>query len=174
MGKVKTRDISEVDFSNPDDAKAYAEELDRANKELGKSTTEGELETRIEELKGLGFENMPGFLSTYRDIFLSDDGEAAMVLLSHDDDGNETGRKTLTGIELADKLIAAIPTDKEGKILLSGQALDTGNHVPPPKDDVELSDDEYDNDPEKVKDRASGMAKELGVDGFEGEKGKEE
>lgn len=174
MGKVKTRDISEVDFSDAEDAKAYAVELAEANKELGKSTTEGELETRIEELKELGFADMPGFLSTYRDIFLSDDGEAAMVLLSHDDDGNETGRKTLTGIELADKLIAAIPTDKEGKILLSGQHLDTGNSVKPPEDDVELSDDEYDNDPEKVEERASGMADTLGVDGFKGKKGKEE
>jgi hypothetical protein len=164
MGKVKTRDISEVDFSNEEDAKKYAIELADANKELGKSTTEGELETRIEELKGLGFENMPGFLSTYRDIYLSDDGEAAMALTFHDDDGNETGSKTLTGIELADKLIAAIPTDKEGKILLSGQALDTGNNEAP---DVEASDTEegeYDNDTEKVKERTEGVAQSLGLD----------
>ncbi len=172
MAKVKVRDISEVDFSDADDAKAYAVELADANKELGKTTTQGELETRIEELKEAGFEDMPGFLATYRDIYLSDDGEAAMVLLSHDDDGNETGRKSLTGIELADKLIAAIPTDKEGKILLSGQALDTGNHEPPPKEDVELSDDEYDNDDEKVEERTQGVAKKLGVD--LGDKGKEE
>lgn len=172
MGKTKTRSISEVDFSNEEDAKKYALELSEENERLGKSTTDGELETRVEELKSIGFENMPGFLAEYRDIFLSDDGEAAIVLLSHDDDGNETSRKTLTGIELADRLIAAIPTDKKGKILLSGQALDTGNNEAPPEGDAELSDEEYDNDEEKVKERTEAQAKSLGVD--LGDKGKEE
>lgn len=169
MAKVKVRDISEVDFSDAEDAKAYAVELSDANKELGKTSTEGELSKRIDELKELGFAEMPGFLAEYRDIYLSDDGEAAMVLLSHDDDGNEIGKKALTGVELADRLIAAIPTDKEGKVLLSGQALDTGQHEAPPA----VEEDAEEDTPEKIEERTKGVAATIGLD-LGGNAGKEE
>lgn len=162
MGKSKVRDISEVDFSNAEDAEKYAVELSEENTRLGRSSDEQDLEKRVEELKEAGFAEMPGTLAYYRDIFLSEDGEVATVLLSHDDDGNETGKKSLTATELIDGFIASIPTDKEGKILLSGQALDTGNNEKPPE--VELSDEEEARDPEKVEERTQKMGKKLGVD----------
>lgn len=166
VNSMKVRDISEVDFSNEDDAKRYATELSDQNRELSRSTNKAGLEKRIGELKEMGFAEMPGFLAQYRDIFLSDDSEVAMVLLSHDDNENETNRKSVTGIELADKLIASIPTDKEGKILLSGQALDTGTNKKPDE-----TDDEEKDTPEKVEERTNKMASTIGVDGMTNEKG---
>lgn len=163
----KVRDRSEVDFSDPKDAEEYAIELSEENQTLRKSTTDTDLEKRIEELKGVGFSEMPGALSFYRDVFLSDDSETAMVLLSHDDNGNETGRKSLTGTELLDGFIASIPTDKEGKILLSGQALDAGTTEAPAE-----TDDEEEDTEEKVEERTQGVAKQLGVD-LGGDSGKE-
>lgn len=163
----KVRDVSEVNFSDPEDAKRYAIELSEENSTLKRSTTDSDLEKRVEELKGLGFSEMPGALAYYRDVFLSDDSETAMVLLSHDDNGNETGRQSKTGTELIDGFIASIPTDKEGKILLSGQALDTGTTEAPPEGDEEDKDTK-----EKVEERTQGVADQLGVD-LGGDTGKE-
>lgn len=164
---MKVRDVSEVNFSDEADARKYADELSTQNRELSRSTTEADLEKRVGELKEMGFEDMPGFLAVYRDIYLSDDKEPAMVLLSHDDDGNETGRKSLTGVELADQLINAIPTDKEGKVLLSGQALNTGTNVAPPAEEETEEDT-----PEKVEERTQKVAAAIGAEGFDS--GKEE
>lgn len=161
MGSKLIRDMSEVDFSNEEDAKLYAVELADQNAELSRSTTVADLEKRIEELKEIGFGEMPGFLAQYRDIVLSDDQEPAMVLFSHDDNGNQTKRESVTGRQLADKLIDSIPTDKDGKILFSGQALNTGNHEKPA--DTETEDEDT---PEKVEERTSKMADALGVEGM--------
>lgn len=158
---MKVRDRSQVNFSDPADAEKYATELSDQNRELSRVTNKAGLEKRIGELKEMGFAEMPGFLAQYRDIFLSDDSEVAMVLLSHDDNDNETNRKSVTGIELADQLIASIPTDKEGKILFSGQALDTGTNEAPAE-----TDDEEKDTPEKVEERTAAMADSLGVEGM--------
>lgn len=161
MGSKLIRDMSEVDFSNEEDAKLYAVELADQNAELSRSTTVADLEKRIDELKEIGFGEMPGFLAQYRDIVLSDDQEPAMVLFSHDDHGNQTKRESVTGRQLADKLIDSIPTDKDGKILFSGQALNTGTHEKP--DETETEDEDT---PEKVEERTSKMADALGVEGM--------
>lgn len=163
---MKVRDRSEVNFSDAADAEKYATELSDQNRELSKVTNKAGLEKRIGELKEMGFSEMPGFLAKYRDIFLSDDSEVAMVLLSHDDNDNETKRTSITGIQLADELIASIATDKEGKILLSGQGLDTGNNDKPDATETEEEDTE-----EKIEARTAAMAKDIGVENMTAEKG---
>ena len=59
---------------------------------------------------------------------LSDDGGAAVVLLSDGED-----KEKLTAIEILDRALDALKTD-DGQVALSDQALVSGNDNPPPAD----------------------------------------
>lgn len=160
-----------IDFSDPDKAKEAVSGILEENQRLRSKSQEGEITAKVDRLTEMGFAEMPGFLAAYRDILLSDDGEPVMVLLSHDDSGNETGRDTLTATELADQLISAIPTDKEGKVLLSGQGLDTGTTEPPPaEEEVKPSEDGIDTS-KSVEERTAEAEEGLGLKN--GDTGKE-
>jgi hypothetical protein len=57
-----------------DEARASIQSVLDENARLKARTRESECDTRLGELKELGFENRPGFLKLYRQVFLSDDG----------------------------------------------------------------------------------------------------
>lgn len=154
--------MSQVDFSDPEKAKEIAEQLAEENQRLRGNSKKGEVESKVQKVSDMGFSECPGFLSEYRDILLSDDGEPAMVLFSTDDNGNETGRAALTATEIADRLINALPTDEKGKVLFSGQHLDTGTTEKPPEEEVTLAEGEYDDSPEAVEKRVEAQAKAIG------------
>lgn len=165
MGRVA--DLDGIDFSDPDKAKEAVGGILEENQRLRSHSQKGEITAKVDRLKEMGFAEMPGFLAEYRDILLSDDGEPAMVLLSHDDNDNETGRTTLTATEIADRLIAAIPTDDKGKILFSGQGLDTGTTERPAETEAEAEDE----DTRSVEERTEAAGKALGVDVGAGKEG---
>jgi hypothetical protein len=83
---------------------------------------------RISELEEMGLKEKPGFLKLYREVMLSDDGGAAVVLLS---EGQENEK--LTALEILDRALDALKTD-DGQVALSDQALVSGNDNPPPAD----------------------------------------
>ena len=112
-----------------DEQRSAIQPLLDENASLRVSTRESEADHRVGELKELGLEERPGFLTFYRDVFLSDDGGAAVVLMS--DNGREKER--LTALEILDKAVEAL-VGSDGKVMLSDQALLSGNDNKPPID----------------------------------------
>lgn len=161
---VKTTDPLEgIDFSDQEAVKAAVAGIVEENSSLKRENSKSEVSAEIQRVRDLGFKEeagFSGFLRQYEDILLSDDGEPAQILLSHDDSGNEISKKQVTASELVKSLINAVPTDKEGKILFSGQALDGGNDVPPPEND--LKPGELDNSPEAVAERTREQSAAIG------------
>lgn len=125
-----------------DEARGVFESLMAENESLLTEKRKGRIDEKIESLKELGLDKHPGFLKEVRDIYLSDDGGPAMVLNLSDDKGNSTGEVEQTASDIVDRLIAALPRDKDQKILLSDQHhFDEGTHLPPAEDN-EPSHDE--------------------------------
>jgi hypothetical protein len=115
-----------------DEARAALQSVLDENANLKARTREQEAEARIEELKELGLSDRPGALKFYRQVFLSDDGGAAVVLLS--DDGKE--KATKTALEILDDFIEGVK-GSDGKVNLSDQHLASGNDNKPPADSSE-------------------------------------
>ena len=125
-----TLDIAALDgVELSDDQKAAIQSVLDENASLKARTREQEAEARIDELKELGLSDRPGALKFYRQVFLSDDGGPAVVLLS--DNGQEKER--VTALEVLDKFIEGVK-GSDGKVNLSDQALASGNDDPPPAD----------------------------------------
>ena len=110
-----------------DEQRAAIQPLLDENAKLKQSDRQSKAETRIAELSELGLNERPGALALYRQVYLSDDGGAAIVLLS--DNGREKER--LTALEILDRFIEAVK-GSDGKVVLSDQALVSGNDVKPP------------------------------------------
>lgn len=109
-----------------DEARQAIQSVLDENASLRARTREQEADARVEELKGLGLSERPGFLKFYRSIMLSDDGGPAVVLLSD----NGTEKERLTALDVLDRAVEALKV--EDKIVLSDQALASGNDNPPP------------------------------------------
>ena len=112
-----------------DDARASIQSVLDENARLRATTRESGANTRIEELKGMGFSEAPGFLKLYRQVFLSDDGQPAAILLSQDS-GVER-KEEISALALLDRTIEALPK-KDGKLMFSDQHVTNGNDDPPP------------------------------------------
>jgi hypothetical protein len=110
-----------------DEQRAAIQNVLDENARLASENREGKVEKRIGELSELGLKERPGALKLYRQVFLSDDGGAAIVLLS--DDGKEKER--LTALDILDRFIEAVK-GSDGKVVLSDQALLSGNDNKPP------------------------------------------
>lgn len=140
MPRTGNDPLEGVDLSDPEAVKAAFARVEAENQQLRSRSRVGDVAAEIERVKELGFSDAPGFLATYRDILLSDDEEPAMVLFSHNEEGDRapgTSEEKLTATQVAQRLIAALPTDDDGKVLFSGQALESGNDNPPPPDEGE-------------------------------------
>ncbi len=90
-----------------------------SNEDLAKEAHIAKVDRRIDELKGLGLSELPGFLTEVRNIMLSDDGTSTLEL-SQD---NKT--ETISFTDVVNKLVDALPK-KEGKIDFSEQAENVG------------------------------------------------
>jgi len=110
-----------------DEARVALQGILDENATLRSHNRASDADKRIDELKGLGLQERPGFLTLYRQIFLSDDGGAAVVLLS--DSGQEKER--LSALQILDRALEALK-DSDGKVVLSDQQLVSGNDDPPP------------------------------------------
>ena len=105
-----------------DDFERQNAEIERLKSELGETREEVKrrrVDDRIDELKAMGLSQWPGLLAEVRNVMLSDDGGAAL-LLSEEKDG-ETAASKLTVTDVVERFIGALPTE-DGKIVLSEQA----------------------------------------------------
>jgi len=112
-----------------DEARAAIQSVLDENANLRSRTREQDADARIEELKGLGLGERPGALKLYRQVFLSDDGGPAVVLLS--DNGKD--KKQMTALEVLDSFLDGIK-GSDGSVALSDQHLVSGNDKKPPED----------------------------------------
>ena len=120
--------LAGVELSDlPEDARAHYQAVLDENAKLRTENRQKEADKRIEELKKLGFEERPGALRFYRDIFLSDDGGPAAVLLS---EGTQE-KERFTALQILDRFIDGIK-GSDGMVVLSDQALVSGNDNKPP------------------------------------------
>ena len=124
-GNLSGIELSEL----PEDARARVQQFLNENADLRAENREEKANKRIEELKELGLAERPGALTFYRQLYLSDDGGPAVVLLSQDSKNKER----LTALEVIDRFIEAIK-GSDDKVVLSDQALVSGNDNKPPDD----------------------------------------
>ena len=122
---MSTLSLDGVELS--DEQRAAIQNVLDENAKLKGENREAQVEKRIAELSDLGLNERPGALKLYRSVFLSDDGGAAIVLLA--DDGKEKER--LTALDILDRFIEAVK-GSDGKVVLSDQALVSGNDIKPP------------------------------------------
>lgn len=126
------------------------------NEKLRKQVHEMRVKERVEELKKEGFGEHPGLLSEIQKLMLADDGKPALIL-SEQDDG-EDKKVSLSASQIIERLIDALPK-KDGKIILSEQALITEDeNRPPVKPDVD--------DDTPVEEKIDKFAEELGIANF--------
>jgi hypothetical protein len=113
----------------------------------------GDVNAEIKELADIGFSESPGLLKFVRRVFLSDDGEPGIVLLSDADlelSGDEatdaTGKEEMSTAETLRKFISLMPKKEvEGKlkVQLSDQALGAeAGEKPDDKSDDDASREE--------------------------------
>lgn len=128
MTVITREELERLELS--DDVRARLLETLDEHDTLRGQTREQSCTTRIEELKGLGFSDRPGFLKLYRDIYLSDDGGPAAIVFS--DDGKT--KESLTALQILDNAIEALK-GSENKVEFSDQHTQSGNDNPPPNTD---------------------------------------
>jgi hypothetical protein len=102
-----------------DAAKAEADRLAAENLALSEEKRERRVESRVNELKEMGFASQPGFLKTVRDILLADDGSNKLEL------SEDNKKEDLSFTDVVNKLIDALPK-KDGKVDFSEQAENLG------------------------------------------------
>lgn len=99
-----------------DEAKAQADALAAQNLALAEKEREREVEARIDELKGMGLSEQPGFLKVVREVLLSDNGSSKLQLSENE---------SVTYTDIVNKLIDSLPK-KDGKINFGEQAESLG------------------------------------------------
>lgn len=109
-----------------DDQRTALQSVLDDNAALRSRNREGEATLRVEELKALGLSDKPGFLKLYRQVYLADDTQPAVILLS--DDGKQ--KRGLSAVEILDLALDSLKGE-DGKVSLSEQHLDTGGQKPP-------------------------------------------
>lgn len=128
---LKGVELSDEQRAAISDADAREEKLlkdageTRAKKVLGK----------LDDL-GLGEKDSPGFRKTIRDIVLSDDQGVAIMLSETTDTGARTQGVATTATAIVERLVDALPRDKDGKLSLSQQATKLPDD-PKPRDGEE-------------------------------------
>ena len=131
---TQTDALEGVELSElPEDARARIQNVIKRNRELEAKDNTSAADTRIEELKGLGFSD-PGTLKLYRKVFLADDGGVAAVLFSGEDDISG-GQEEVSAIDILDRFIKSLPT-QDGKLVFSAQHETNGNDDRPANDDT--------------------------------------
>lgn len=117
-----------------------AEEHRGTRRELNRNNVEQE----IKDLTQMGFEEAPGLLKYVRRVFLSDDEEPGLVLLSDnelhlsgDDATGAKQREEVTAAGVLREFIKLMPKNEEGKLAvkLSDQALEDEEGRKPNNDD---------------------------------------
>lgn len=93
---------------------------------LRKERREAKADARVEELKGLGLSEQPGFLKVVRQVLLAD-GAATTLELS--DEGKS---ETISFTDVVNRLIDSLPV-KDGKINFGEQAESLGTDQKPVK-----------------------------------------
>lgn len=107
------------------------------------------VEQEVEALGGMFSDPQPGLLKFVRRVYLSDDEEPGLVMLS-DSDLNLSGdsatgsttREEITTAGVLRKFISLLPQNQEGKINLSDQGIAADDHGRPEKDGDESDDDQ--------------------------------
>lgn len=154
-----------IDLSDPEAVKQAVAGIVEENATLKQGSRTADVDAEVQKLrdeKGMTEElGFTGFLKTFREILLSDDGEPAQILLSHDDNGNEIGKEQVTATEIAQKLVKALPSDTEGKLLFSGQNLAGGNDQKPDAQEAPAGGG-LDNSPEAVAERTREQSAAIG------------
>lgn len=120
---------------------SQSQRLESQLKEVTKKSREDAIKSRVKALQEAG--HTPGFCRTYEEIALGDEGGTAALNLS-DSDGNSTGSREYTVTEIADRLIAALPVDKSGKLAFAEKAdlLTSPISGRPPLDPKDQADSE--------------------------------
>lgn len=122
-------------------------EVDPLRAQSRKEKVEGE----ITALSNLGFSEAPGLLKYVRRVFLSDDEQPGVVLMSDTDMGltgdlatGATGREEQTVAGAIRKFIELMPKSEEGKLSvnLSDQASTTDDHGRPDNGDGTQTEEE--------------------------------
>lgn len=124
---ISAEELERLELS--DETRAALSDILNENAELKARTRKSEVDARIDELKELGLNERPSALKLYREVMLSDDSGPAVVLLS--EDGKE--KEKLTATSILDRFIEAIK-GSDDKVVLSDQALVTGDDTKPPAD----------------------------------------
>lgn len=101
--------------------------LRTSNADLAKQAHVDTVDKRIDELKGLGLSELPGFLAEVRTVLLADNGSTKLEL----SEDNKTVEVGFT--DVVNRLIDALPK-KDGKINFSEQAENVGLVTKPDKD----------------------------------------
>lgn len=124
---------------------AHKGEVDPLKAKSRRETVEGE----VTQLSNLGFSEAPGLLKFVRRVFLSDDEEPGVVLLSDNEMGlsgdlstGATGREEMTVAGAIRKFIDLLPVNAEGKLNLSDQVNAADNHGRPDNGDGNESEEE--------------------------------
>jgi hypothetical protein len=118
-------DLSHLELS--DEAKAEVDRILAENAELRKVQREASVDTYVNELKEMGFDQVPGFLKEVRQIMLSDDGGPALNL------SEDEGVVSLTATDIVKRMVKALPT-KDGQVQLAEQAIEVEGAEKPPLD----------------------------------------
>lgn len=148
MATFSNEELERLELS--DEIRAALTDVLSENADLKARSRVAEVDARIDELKELGLKERPSALKLYRDVMLSDDGGPAVILLS--DEGKE--KKQLSAVEILDQFIEAVKGSDE-KVVLSDQALVTGDDDKPPAD--------ASGETAPLEDRVSKMKAELGI-----------
>lgn len=132
--------IDEIDkLELSDDVKARLRaEHEQEVAPLRASNRRQEVESEIQALGALGLSDSPGLMKFVRRIFLSDDAEPGLVMLSDNElslSGDvatgANGREEISVADAVRKVFELMPKNAEGKLNLSDQGLVTENHGRP-------------------------------------------
>jgi len=128
--------------------RAEVDPLRETNQSLTAQSKKERVEQEVQKLASLGFAETPGLLKFTRRVLLSDDEEPGAVLLSDSEMGlsgdNSTGSAGREEISVAGtlrKFIELLPTNEQGKLMLSDQASILEAHGRP-EDGGEPNEDE--------------------------------
>ena len=108
------------------------ESLADENKALRKLARGLAVDRRINELKEVGFSEHPGLLSEIRNIMLADNADKEVLTLSEEVDG-EAKEVSLSGLDIVERIITALPTKEDGTLALGETLLEANAGETPPE-----------------------------------------
>lgn len=140
--EIDKMDLSdEVKATLKKEHQAEFDKIQAENDALKRNGRKSSVESEITALSDAGFKDQPGLLKFCRQVFLSDDEEPGIVLLSDDDLGltgdqatGNRGQKEMTTAETLRQFISLLPK-KDDKFHFSDQATLVEDGTPPPSGD---------------------------------------